>query len=368
MQQCATVVRGDHNANCWRRWVSGGFGHAYSLTMFSGSGVCFIAWTSRDGRASDIAAALGGAAYTIFPKALSAKPLTPLRYAVSAVLTVFHLCRTRPAAVIVTSPPIFAPLVVALCSSALGLPYVLDSHPTAFGAKDHKMSRRFLPIQRLVSRRAALSLVTTEHWVKTVENWGGRAMVFHEAPPPWFEQMGGPPPRSERENVLFAGIFGGDEPVDAVIGAAALIPSVDVLLTGDPARCRGDLRRSTPRNVRFTGYLIGPAYAEAIAAAGAVLALTTEPTSVMRAAYEAVYARRPLVISDTPVLRNLFPNAVFVANDARSIADGVSQALDRRVELLAAADEALTLQLRRWSEQLAALQTHLATAAVVSRP
>ena len=91
-----------------------------------------------------------------------------------------------------------------------------------------------------------------------------------------------------------------------------------------------------------------------------MVALTTEPTSVMRAAYEAVYARRGLVVSDWPTLREVFPLAQHRSNDAEALADGVRAAL---AEDPAAADDragrARALQHERWAQQLDAMRTAL---------
>ena len=50
----------------------------------------------------------------------------------------------------------------------------------------------------------------------------------------------------------------------------------------------------------------------------------------MRAAYEAVYAGRPLIISDSPERRDLFPHAIHVTNDAASIEQGLRLAVENR--------------------------------------
>jgi hypothetical protein len=103
--------------------------------------------------------------------------------------------------------------------------------------------------------------------------------------------------------------------------------------------------------VEWTGYLRGTAYPEALAAADAVLTLDERDDSVPRSAYEAVYAKRPLITTDWSHMRELFPDAVFVENTAEGIAAGVRAALDRRAELEAAADRAADRQADRWQAQ-----------------
>ena len=148
---------------------------------------------------------------------------------------------------------------------------------------------------------------------------------------------------------------GRDEPVDAAVAAAALIPEIDLLVTGRLENLAPELAESASPNVSFVGFLPAARYQMLVAEADLVVALTTEPTSVMRSAYEAVYARRPLVISDWPLCRELFPFAVAVANDPASIAEGLRRAVDNLRALEDQAENARRLQAARWESQLAAL-------------
>jgi glycosyltransferase involved in cell wall biosynthesis len=159
--------------------------------------------------------------------------------------------------------------------------------------------------------------------------------------------------------VLFVTVFAPDEPVEQALEAARATPEFDYRFTGDERRCPPAVRSSAPPNVSFTGFLRGAEYQRALLDAHVVLVLTTTSTSVVRAGYEAVYAGRPLVISDHPILREVFGHAIFVDGAAESIARGVTEAVERREELLARAGEALRLQNERWDAQLAAIRSRL---------
>jgi glycosyltransferase involved in cell wall biosynthesis len=258
--------------------------------------VGFVAWGPTSGRGAEIAAALGGQSHCFYPPRLARKALVPLRYALSAVATTAYLARHRPRAVIATNPPVFPGLLAFAYGRLAGVPVLLDSHPSSFGRKGDRLSARLLPVHAWLARRVAATLVTTDDWVRQVARWGGRAEIVHEAP----SGLAGSEPRAlpARPVVLFAGVFAQDEPFAEVIEAARLLPSVELRVTGDLRRCPPGLRAAAPANVRFLGYLDGADYRQALQQADVVLALTTEPTSVMRAAYEAVYAGRPLVTSD----------------------------------------------------------------------
>ena len=54
---------------------------------------------------------------------------------IRALRTVSYLLRTRPRSLIVANPPIFAALIGSAYARLAGIPFVLDSHPIAFGEK-----------------------------------------------------------------------------------------------------------------------------------------------------------------------------------------------------------------------------------------
>lgn len=273
-----------------------------------------------------------------------------LRYALSALVTVAYLLWRRPRAVIATNPPVFCALAAYPYCRLTGAPLVLDSHPTAFGAKGNRAASWMLPVSRWLSRRAAATLVTTVEWVEQVEAWGGRALIVHEAPAGLDERV---PDTAVAGRALFVGVFASDEPVAEVVDAARRLSDHEIQITGRLERAPAELLAAAPDNVHFVGWLDQRDYRAALRSAGVVVALTTEPTSVMRSAYEAVYAGRPLVVSDWPALRDLFPDAIHVDNRADAIARGIREATE--LPDPGRAVRARARQLDRWDAQLAAL-------------
>jgi len=316
--------------------------------------VQFLAWAPTAGRARDLAADLDGEAVTIYPARLAARRATPVRYAASAVITVGRLLRSRPRAVVVQNPPVYPGMIgLAFATLARGR-FVLDSHPASFGAKDNAQAQKMLRVTARLARKADGVLVTTESWAQVVRSWGGTPLVLHEAPPHW-STTPARPLEDRRPQVLFSCVFASDEPVAAVVDAARSLPDVDVAITGDPRRAAAGLLDDLPPNVRLTGWLDQAAYAAEVDRCDILLALTTEPTSVMRAAYEAGYARRVLVMSDTETMRELFPEAVTCGDDAVSIAAGLDRAVREHDRLLDDLDLVRDRQQRRWDTQRQAL-------------
>jgi glycosyltransferase involved in cell wall biosynthesis len=313
----------------------------------------FVAWTPIAGRSGEIAAALGGEAAVFYALGDAPRWVTPLRYALSLGQTAAYLALRRPRAVIVTNPPILPGLVAWAYGRLTRAPVLLDSHPGGFGLQGDALSARLQPVHRWLVPRVRAVLVTEAGLAERVAAWGGRAAIVHEAPPDWSPS----PPRGGDEpfTVLFVSIFARDEPVEPVLAAARESPAIRVRITGDLARRPPGLEALAPPNVEWIGFLPAREYRQALAEADAVLVLTTEPTSVVRAGYEAVWSGRPLVVSDTPALREAFPEAVHVRNEAAAIAAGLREVAARLGDLHTRLPDARASQLERWQAQRSAL-------------
>ena len=105
----------------------------------------------------------------------------------------------------------------------------------------------------------------------------------------------------------------------------------------------------------LAGFLGPDDYRTAVSEASMVLTLTTEPLSVMRAAYEAVYAGRPVIVSDWPIDRELFADAVHVGHQPEDLAAGVRRLASDFEDALARTGPARERQLARWEAQRTAL-------------
>jgi glycosyltransferase involved in cell wall biosynthesis len=322
--------------------------------------VAFVVWGPIEGRAEEFAAALGGDRATFFDLGILDRRLIPLRYALSALRTGWYLARTRPRSLIVANPPIFAALVGFLYARVARVPFVLDSHPMSFGQKQARLGRLFLPVHAALARRATTTLVGSDQLAARVRAWGGQADIVHEAPPP-HTPAAALTSRGEQPYVLWSGIFAADEPFRAVIEAARLMPELQLWVAGDLRRCPVD-PASAPANVRWLGFLRGEDYRRVLHGADAVLALTNDSTSAMRAAAEAIYAGKPLVTSDLEHLAELFPGSVRVRNESAEIAAGVRRAVAEREALAAASAEMRAIQLARWERQCARLRERLGLA------
>jgi glycosyltransferase involved in cell wall biosynthesis len=309
----------------------------------------FIAW-SRSGRPRELAFATGASYDVVYVGGpLSRMQLAPVRYLLSAVATTWFLVRRRPSVVVATNPPIFPALLAHLLSPLTGSDLILDSHPRGFGYKGSAVGQLMTPIHRYLMRHARATLVASPELAEIVTRSGGRPVIMHEAPPEW--EIHTVPQVSAEPTVLWVTIFAADEPLDMVLAAARELDDVKFLITGDRRRAPREKIESAPPNVEFTGFWAAEGYARLIAQADVMLVLTTEPTSVPRAAFEAVEGLRPLVLSDLPGLREMFPAAVFVQASSQDIARGIREAIARHAELAERAPTVRDEQRRRWRRQ-----------------
>ncbi len=307
------------------------------------SATTFVVWAPRHRgtRSAWLAAELGIDPPHYFPAA-GGRGLraAPGKYPAQLARTIGHLLRHRPRAIFAQSPPSFAAWTAAAWSLATGAAVVVDAHSDAF---ERGIWTRPGWITRAVARRAAAILVTDDHWAAIVRSWGGRPILVPNVPTAL--APGTPPPLdAARPNVAVVNTWAPDEPLRAVIDAAGRLPEVAFHITGRSDRVAELGRAALPPNVRFTGFLDEPAYLGLLAAADAVVCLTTRDHTMQNGAAEAMSLGTPVVTSGWPILRSYFSRGtVHVAHDPAAIADGIARLLAEhaayRSAILALRDE-----------------------------
>jgi glycosyltransferase involved in cell wall biosynthesis len=122
-----------------------------------------------------------------------------------------------------------------------------------------------------------------------------------------------PPPFAGRPRpwVLCAGSYGRDEPVAEVLRAAAALPTGTVVLTGrlSNAGRNGHDIAHPPANAVLADYLPLPHFEALLRHCDMVLAFTRHDGIQLSACSEALGFGRPLLASDTPLLRQMFGGA-----------------------------------------------------------
>lgn len=143
---------------------------------------------------------------------------------------------------------------------------------------------------------------------------------FSEQPKPW---------------VVFPASFAADEPVEDLISAAKLLPHVTFFITGNTKNLKQqELLATKPSNVHFLGFVSRDDFDALILSVDIVLALTIHDGIQLSVCGEAVGGEKPLVLSNTSLLRELYPvGTVFVENTGTGIAEGITTALSKISQL-----------------------------------
>ncbi|MFA9432461.1 glycosyltransferase [Egicoccus sp. AB-alg2] len=314
----------------------------------------FLVWgpPSHGPRSRVLAAALGLEPWFVHRVRRRGLLAAPAKYTYQAVATAWRLVRRRPRVVFVQSPPSFAAWLVAAHAALTGAHFVVDAHSdamlTPWWTRPHWLNR-------LISRRAAATLVTNEHFAARLRGWGADAIVLPDVPTAFCP--GPAPVRDDRFLLTVVNTFAPDEPLEEIVEAARGLPDVDVRITGSLRRAPGRVPADVPANVTFTDFLPDSDYYGLLAASDAVLCLTTRDHTMQRGACEALSLGTPIVTSRWPLLQEYFDEGtVHVTNDADGIRDGVLRLRDDLTGYRAGVERLRSRRRAEWRVASAALR------------
>jgi glycosyltransferase involved in cell wall biosynthesis len=267
----------------------------------------------------------------------------PWRYAYQTIATMRALMREQPRVVFVQSPPSLAVWCVYLYCRATGAKYLIDAHSAAMLQKIW-MTPRWL--HRRVLRAAITTIVTNEHFAAQIQAEGGQAFILRDVPTQLPVDAAHALPGKFK--VVIVNTFSDDEPLEAILAAARGLPEIDFYITGKKKHARPGIFSLAPVNVHFTDFLPDGAYYATLAGADAVMCLTTREHTMQRGACEALSLGKPIITSDTDVLRNYFyRGAVHTRNTCESIRDAL---LNLKADFECYQNEILELQNERRAE------------------
>lgn len=272
------------------------------------------------------------------------------RYARSTYLTVAAALKEKPDVIIAANPSMVLASVAVLLGRAMRRPVLIDTHNGALEALVGGVVADYL--ETALARTADVTVVHNDDLIDRVRRRGGRPFVLPDPIPDLPRVDSTESPLKGRQNVLYICSFDIDEPYLEVMEAGRILgPDVHIYVTGR----RSDLvtRAGPPPNVIPTGYLAEADYIRALRTADVVMALTTNDRCAMCGAYEAVSAGKPMVLTGTTTLRNIFSRGtVYTENRAADIARAIDEALRRKSELSAEV-AGLEVDLEaRWGERL----------------
>ena len=313
----------------------------------------WLAWEDDTSIRSRVLAGAMDAEYRAFTRFEHSRLFGWLRYPVATLQTVATLLSRRPDLLVVQNPSIVLAFEAAVLRSLLGYRLVIDLH-TPFNDPTGWKKRVADALHRFGLRHSDAIVVTNEAFRRRVMAETATPVFVLPDMVPDFSTPFSPVPLTGALNILYVCTFSLDEPWQEVIEAGSLLPDdVRIHVSGRAAIAPSEL----PPNVRLTGYLPRAEYEDLLRSVDAVMVLTSAEENLVCGGYEAVAAGKPLILSDTGALRELYgKGAVFTANRADAIAAAigvVQRALpELRGGIQAQREDMATSWSRRWDALL----------------
>lgn len=286
---------------------------------------------------------------------ISVKMNRILRYCVCILKTGLLLFLRKPSLVFAQSPSILLAAFTVNWGKLFKIPTIIDMHNAGLFPFEGKKKWANRLIKDTI-RKANLIIVSNKNLSKYVEKEGGSVFVLPD-PIPKFSIASRQDRLKGKYNILFVCSFAEDEPYLEVIKAGwKLDQSVFFYITGNSRGKEVEFREILPPNVVLTGFVPESDYLNLLCSVDVVLVLTTREDCLLCGAYEAVSAEKPLIVSDTVVLRNHFSKGtLYTKNFHGDIALKVMNAIQNQRPLMQEMKELKRERIDDWKEKKARL-------------
>jgi glycosyltransferase involved in cell wall biosynthesis len=257
---------------------------------------------------------------------------SPLRWFVLALETLRLLHDKKPEILFVQNPSLALTMLAVACRRVFTYFLVVDAHNEGVRPFD-RPGKLVGWLTRRLLKSADLTIVTNAALAEDVVAAGGRPLVLPDRlpvpPAPRAQRVG----TADAPEVAVIATYRPDEPISAILAAAAAMPECRFSFSGDSRKFR-ETGIQLPANVRLTGYLLDRDYWRLLAQADVICDLTLKTDCLVCGAYEGLAVGRPLVLSDNPPTREIF-GAAAILTDSRpgEIAKALRAALEQRERL-----------------------------------
>ena len=316
----------------------------------------FLSWIEHHGRSADLATALGIEAVFV----AGGKGNLARRYIRQWRATTTILNSANPRAVVVMQPPLPALLAVLSTRAGRRARIIGDLHTGTF--EDPKWSWALPWILKILAKRGS-AIVTNEALASRTRSAGVPTIVMHDMIVDFVRDDGYEVDVSllrtleGKDFVLVPLAYANDEPIDALLKAAAQDPEITWVLTGRPP---ASVRARAGANVHFSGYVSNATYGRLVELSTVIAALTNREFTMQRAGYEALAAAKTLVTASTKTLSSYFGDSViYTDGTSDSIANSARQAIASSEEYSARMDELKQEKIAEQGDSLAAIRSTL---------
>ncbi len=282
----------------------------------------FITWADYSSRAESIAKVLDAELIFIGKVRKNKHLLTSFfLHLTYAYQNIKILRKLKPEIIFITNTTWTVALTNLLYSKIAGIKLVLDSHSCAF---DYVFIKYPLFLSLIYAKYASLSFVTNISHYKLVTEKGGKAIILSDIP---FENSFTDKKKIELSNKFNIGYvcsFSYDEPYLELIRAALELDGVQIYITGNYPVVK--INPEDYKHVKFIGYVGNEEYRSLLRSVDAIITLTRNEDTMQRAGSEAVSAGKPLITSNTNMLKNYFTKGtIFVDNTVEGIVEGIQK-------------------------------------------
>ena len=319
------------------------------------SRIVFLVWDRQSIRAYGISKHIGASLHFL---SISPRIWRPVLF----IKTLQILRKERPRIIICQSPPIacaFIAMVYRYLFAWTSKPKILiDIHT---GAIMKPWSKN---VSRLIMKHASVNIVINkEQQNLLIQKYKIRSIVLEDPIPDFTDillsakkQAGYKMEQKAIFNVAVISSFAYDEPLQIVFDAASQLPDVYFYITGDKKNADEDLLIKKPDNVIITGFLDYDTYVDLLRKVEVIMDLTTENTSMVAGAYEAVALEQPLILTNwLPLKRYFNKGTIYIDNSSDDIRKAVMVARTRKEELSKEMHQLKIERTKEWKEKISSL-------------
>lgn len=310
------------------------------------SDILWVAWAGDGSIRSRVLAEELGATFRNFVRFGGRRWLAPMRYLSASLTTLVWLALQQPRVLVVQCPSVVLVLVAHFFKRIFGYRLVVDLHSLPIDAVNNLDSKLLL----FSLQSADVILVTNIPYkdkLLDAARLESRLLILPDKIPQ-FEYPHTPVSMRGAHNIVYTGGFSELDPGHEVIGALEYLPEDYWLYVTGKADLFG---KDVPANCTLLGYVSDQTYQDYVRSADVMVVLTKNEYSLVCGAYEAIAACKPVVLSDTEVLRSYFDaGVIFSANDAQSLARAIREAVRKSGELRQTLTLEKAAKLAAWRE------------------
>lgn len=243
--------------------------------------------------------------------------------------------KTKPDVFFVQNPSmILAVFSVLFIKPLFSIPVIIDRHSNFLLTPKKRFWYKeclFNFLSYITIRYADLTILTNSDLAHVVRVLGGKPIVLPDKLPHLSQTK--KKNYDEKNKLLVISSFAEDEPIEEILQACGKddMSSFAVFMSGNSTKLINSLQEIPP-NLVLTGYLSEDDFVDLLFQVDVVMVLTKTEYTLLCGCYEAISAEKPLITSNSAVLRQLFTGAMFVENTPDSIADGVRRIFDELSE------------------------------------